>query len=340
MRAFVTFTRHDVDIMTARREEAPNEGAAFGNDLYRMRTTLGAYYVSLLARMKRTAYDKLYVSSLQHSDAASIAAAIGVEAVIHAHGNDVFSSRFADPVTRWARTRGMRKASRFIAVSAWTGDQLARTGIPPDRIKVIPNGVDVAAFRAAAPDAELTGHEHGGPFSLLTVSRLVPRKGHRLVLEALTEVPGVHYVIVGEGPERARLQHIAERLGLASRVTFVGYVPDEALPDIYRRCDAFIMASEHVREAGSVEGFGLSFLEANASGKAVIGTRTGGIASAIRHEYNGLLCEAAVPSVAEAIRRMKDDATLRRTLEHNARAWAEAHDWSVVVGQIDDVLAG
>ena len=88
-----------------------------------------------------------------------------------------------------------------------------------------------------------------------------------------------------------------------------------------------------------MEGFGLTFLEANAAGKAVIGTRTGGIASAVKHEHNGLLCQPDAASVRQAVKRLKEEPGLRRTLEHNARAWADAHDWSRVVRRIDEVLA-
>lgn len=340
MREFLKFTSHEVDVITRLGEERQGNEPRIDNSLYGTRTTLGAHYVSLFRRMTSTRYDKLYISSLQHADAASVASVFGVETVIHVHGNDVFSARFEDPVTRWVRARGMCRTSRFIAVSDWTGAQLAQTGIESDRIQVIPNGVDFTAFGGSEASVVRKQMRLGAEdFVLLTVSRLVPRKGHALVIEAMRGLPGVVYLIVGEGSERVRLQQLAKSAGISNRVTFTGYVPDEALPDYYHACDAFVMASQHMGEAGSVEGFGLTYLEANAAGKAVIGTRTGGIASAIKHEYNGLLCEPDAASVAQAVRRLKEDARWRRILERNALRWAKEHDWSVVVGHIDDVLA-
>jgi phosphatidylinositol alpha-1,6-mannosyltransferase len=228
---------------------------------------------------------------------------------------------------------------------------------------LVPNGVDVSRFRrdasanarsveetpaevplANAPPANAEKHVRRkweiapDSFLLLTVARLDPRKGHRLVIDALQHLPDCTYLIAGTGTEKAQLQRRARQCGVSERVVFAGLVPDTALPRVYQACDLFVMPSEHVESTHNVEGFGISFLEANAAGKAVVGTRTGGIPTAIRHEQTGLLCEPSVASVREAIRRMKDHPAFRRQCEQRAAEWAEAHQWSRIVPQIDAVI--
>ncbi|MEM1041066.1 MAG: glycosyltransferase family 4 protein [Bacteroidota bacterium] len=311
MRSFLAFTSHTVDVMTKATERAAsrNTPEPLANEVHFIDTKSGACRISLFRRLRRADYGTVYISLLQHVDSALIPAALGSKVVCHAHGNDLFTTRRADPVTRWARTRGMRSVARFIAVSDWTGEPLVQQGVETARVQVIPNGVNAAAF-AASPVRDVADVGEAASV-LLTVARLVPRKGHALVIEALRRLPDVAYLIMGEGSERACLERLARDTGVADRVRFVvaGYVPDTELPAYCHACDAVSMASQHLAEAGSVEGFGLAFLEANAVGKAVIGTRTGGIGRAVKHEHNALLCQP------------------------NAR------DWSRVVHRIDEVLA-
>ncbi|MCS3679176.1 glycosyltransferase involved in cell wall biosynthesis [Salinibacter ruber] len=205
-------------------------------------------------------------------------------------------------------------------MSDWTGQHLTKQGAAPSAVTVIPNGVDAARFQNAQAGglrAEVGVSEED--FLLLTVARLVPRKGHRLVLNSLEEIEGAAYVIVGTGPEEERLRRLAETTGIADRVAFEGYVPDEQLPRYYKACDAYVMPSLHLSDAQSVEGFGLSFLEANAAGRVAIGTRTGSIPTAIQHEETGLLCESTARPVEDAVRRVIEDSGLRARMEANAR---------------------
>jgi phosphatidylinositol alpha-1,6-mannosyltransferase len=341
MQAIVTYSEHDIDVIVRRSEYDRDRAAATDARVLPTRLTLGRHYLTIGRLLAGGSYDAMYVSSLKHADAALVAAPFGTPVVCHVHGNDLFGLHTVDPVTRVLHRWGRTYISRYVAVSDWTGRQLTDRGADPSAVEVIPNGVDAARFQRSQADglrAEMGVSVED--FLLLTVARLVPRKGHRLVLDALKEIEGAVYAVVGTGPEEERLRRAAETDGIADRVVFAGYVPDDELSRYYRACDAYVMPSLHLSDAQSVEGFGLSFLEANAAGRVAIGTRTGGIPTAIQHEDTGLLCEPTASSVTAAVRRVKNDPELRTRLEANAEDWAAAHDWTQIVPRIDRVLAG
>jgi phosphatidylinositol alpha-1,6-mannosyltransferase len=169
-----------------------------------------------------------------------------------------------------------------------------------------------------------------------------PRKGHDLVLGALSlleDIPSLHYVIVGSGEDRGRLEAIIEEKGLRGRVTFAGRVDDNDLPDYYRLCDIYVMPNREVLDStDSVEGFGISFIEANACGKPSIGGRSGGAAAAVEDGVTGYLVDPEDPrELAEKIRHLIEhpetasemgEAGRQRVVEHfswedRARALAE-----------------
>ena len=105
----------------------------------------------------------------------------------------------------------------------------------------------------------------------------------------LPELPDLHYLIVGKGPDEPRLRALTAELGIGAAVTFVGYVPDDQLPDFYNLCDLFVMPNRQEEEDGDIEGFGMIFMEASAAGKAVVGGRSGGTADAVQHGVTGFL---------------------------------------------------
>lgn len=341
MKMIVRHSKHDIDVAVCRSEYDADWAEASEARVFPTRLSLGRHYVTIWRLLMEGHYDALYISSMKHADTALMGAMTGTRVVCHAHGSDLFVAQTVDWLTRLLHQRGRRCIDQYVAVSDWTGRQLAEQGINSSSVTVIPNGVDVSCFRRAqAGSLRKKMGVSETDFLLLTVARLVPRKGHRLVLEALRQIQGVTYAIVGTGPEKAALQRAAETAGVADRVVFRGGVSDKRLPRYYKACDAYVMPSQYLPETRSVEGFGMSFLEANAAGRAVIGTRTGGIPTAIRHEETGLLCDPTVPSVEAAIRRVVADSELRARMELNARDWAATHDWNQIVPRIDRVLGG
>jgi phosphatidylinositol alpha-1,6-mannosyltransferase len=218
-----------------------------------------------------------------------------------------------------------RTARRFVALGSYQGELLAQLGVEPERILVSPEGVDVERFEQVDQAALRTLRErHGltGRFVLLTVGRLVERKGHDTVIRALprvaAEVPNIVYLVVGSGPDEARLQALASDLGVEDAVVFCGRVPDEELVSYYYACDAFVMMSREM--AGDTEGFGIVFMEAAASGKPTIGGRSGGVTDAIADGETGVLLEpTAVAALADVITRLARDKRFAERLGEAGR---------------------
>ena len=192
---------------------------------------------------------------------------------IVAHGIEAWG------VERPALKRALSMADCVVSVSRYTERRLIEEqDLDPSRMALLPGTFDPELFRPREPSAALgarLGIEPGQPV-LLTVARLAGpdrHKGYDVVLEALpairARIPGLHYVLVGEGGDRARIEGRVRELGLERCVTLVGSVPDAQLPDYYNLSSAFAMPSKR-------EGFGIVYLEAMACGKPVIaGDRDG-----------------------------------------------------------------
>jgi phosphatidylinositol alpha-1,6-mannosyltransferase len=252
--------------------------------------------------------------------------------IVFCHGEEItLSERFR---FQWRlRNRIYRDAEMVVANSANTRRLLLEQGIKSERICTITPGVDCSEFRPGPPDPELIRRHHlGGAQVLLTVARLVPRKGHELVLRAVaglaTELPALKYLIVGRGSEEAALRKLAGELGIAERVEFAGFVPREKLADYYRLATIMVMPNRD--GAGDIEGFGMCFLEASASGKPVIGGRSGGTAESVADGESGLLINPEVEGqLSGAIRRLVNDRALAARMgEYGARRAREHFDWS------------
>ncbi|MFB3134014.1 MAG: glycosyltransferase family 4 protein, partial [Rhodothermales bacterium] len=178
---------------------------------------------------------------------------------------------------------------------------------------------------------------------VLTISRLVPRKGIDTVLRALPQVahqiPDVRYLIGGSGPDRDRLEALSRELHLSDRVQFLGNIPKEDLLRYYNACDVFVMPSREDRP--HVEGFGIAFLEANACGKPVIGAWSGGIPDAVRDGETGLLVEPDDEAdLAAAMLRLLRDAPLAARLGRNGRQRVrDEASWDHVADQLYEAIA-
>ena len=236
----------------------------------------------------------------------------------------------------------LHQVDTFLPVSRYTAGLLRDRGIPPHRVHVVPNGTDPERFH---PGDGASLRERLGLTDrplLLTVGRLVPRKGIDTVLQALPSIaercPEVAYVIAGTGPDQSRLEQLAERLGVQEHVRFVGNVDHDRLPLYYSAADLFVMPARE--DPPDVEGFGLVFLEANACGTPVIGARSGGIPDAVRDGETGLLVPPDAPDAfTEAALRVLTDPDLAQTLGQQGRHRA-VHEasWDHIADRIHDVL--
>ncbi len=158
------------------------------------------------------------------------------------------------------------------------------------------------------------------PIRLLTVARLIERKGHLKVLEALKDLPEATYHIVGDGPYLGTIVKAVNDLGLQDRVRISKNISDEELPDVYREADIFVMPTTKTQT--DREGFGIVYLEAQLFGLPVIATRHPGVDEAVRDGEGGLLIGDTPHELVAAIQRLKDPA-IRRKFAARGRFWVE-----------------
>ena len=207
--------------------------------------------------------------------------------------------------------------ARFLVTNSRANAQrLQELGLPAPEL-ILP-GTDPHRFTPSSPP--LTG-----PPVLLTVARLVSRKGFDTVLRAMPPLlemaPRLQYWIVGDGPARPKLEQLAQDLQLTEAVRFLNSVADSDLPGLYRRASIFVMAAREEYDgpdgAASVEGFGIVYLEASASGLPVVAARSRGAAEAVREGETGLLTPPDDPAaLTQAL------ALLHRMTQTCAAAWA------------------
>jgi phosphatidylinositol alpha-1,6-mannosyltransferase len=250
--------------------------------------------------------------------------------VVYVYGLDLLKERqkiATNPLKRWTLRRILGDARGIVAISRWSAD-LARTvmgeaGIKtPPPVAAIDLGTDPVFFHPGAVRE---------PRTLLTVARLVPHKGQDVAIRALALLPSdVRYLIVGSGDDRPRLEAIAREAGVAQRVTFTGALSDAEIAKAYAATDVYVGLS---REEGvQAEGFGISFIEAAASGVPSVAGNSGGVSSAVRDGETGILVPPTdVAAAAAAIRRLLDDRALHDSMGRAARCAVESHyNWDRV----------
>lgn len=254
---------------------------------------------------------------------------LGVPYLLYVYGADLLEYRDR-PWWGLLLRAILGRARQVIAISEFTRRAVVAAGVPAPRLVLVPPAIDLERF-ARLPPREEERRRRGwqGRLVILSVGRLVERKGQDMVIRALPAVvarlPQVRYVIGGSGPYRAVLARLAGEMGVAERVEFLGFVPEAELPALYGAADLFAMPSRELPEAGDVEGFGIVFIEANAAGLAVLGGRSGGVADAVEDGQTGLLVDPEDPqAVAEGLIRLLQDGEWRGRLASRGAKRARA----------------
>lgn len=223
----------------------------------------------------------------------------------------------------------LRNADCIITISDFSTQEVKRYGVEGKKVLKITPAVDTATFRPDIDCAEIRnrlGVE--GKKILLTVARLVARKGIDAVINALGDIhaqfPHVVYVVIGKGEAQDYLKKLALRTGMKNHVIFLGFVPQENLPKYYNLCDIYIMPNRSLHGKETLEGFGISFIEASACGKPVIGGISGGVREAVRNNGTGLLVDPDDRvQLSTAVCRLLRDSEYALTLGRNGRKMTE-----------------
>lgn len=238
----------------------------------------------------------------------------------------------------WQLRTLSRGVDRYLAVSRDIARELVeKLAWPAGKVEVAYNAVDLGRWEVEAPPglrAELGAADR--PL-ILTPARLDAQKGHVFLLEAMTRVPEAVLALAGDGPERQRLEELAQQLGVAGRVRFLGRRED--VPELLAACDVFALPSLY-------EGSSLAVLEAMAAGRAIVSSAIGGTDELIDDGRSGLLTPPGdAGALAGALRRLLADGELREGLAAAARERVERDLTrerlaARVTGAYEELLAG
>jgi glycosyltransferase involved in cell wall biosynthesis len=243
----------------------------------------------------------------------------GIPAVHSMHGTQAFFHR--EPYRSLVRGTG-RWARRTIAISEYVRTFLLRHRLAPaDRIRVVPYGIDATGWLVGDAERNQFRQElglHDGDVAVTAASRLIPGKGHDLLIDAfglgVQQFPSLRLLVAGDGPLRGSLEARAGARAPEGSVWFLGYRSD--MRSLMGASD--ILAFPTSGDLG--EGFGLAALEAMAAGRPVVATRVGSLPEIVSHEETGLLVEPGDPErLSEALVTLAVDPGLRRRLGDKGR---------------------
>ena len=245
--------------------------------------------------------------------------------IVVAHGLEVTRLKEGKELTAFKNV--VNDSDLILCVSKYTKNEIIDRvdGIETNHIKFLPNGVDINRFFPVENTAGFLNRYNIPENSniILTLARIIRRKGHDTVIKCLPSLikkfPNIQYVIAG--PHRKKdtyldeLKLLAKELSVENHIVFVDYIPDSDLNEIYSRSQVYVMVSRTYNDIGDSEGFGITFLEANACGCPVIGSTEGGIPDAVENNKNGLLVPADdIKSLTKAIEKFLEDQSFRRKI--------------------------
>jgi len=235
----------------------------------------------------------------------------------------------------------LKRAVKIVVTCSFVEDLIIKLGATPGKtVKILP-AVENELLESGKADFTDIKKNLGieGKRLIITLGRLVKRKGHSQVIKALPEViknfPNLVYLIIGSGPEEAALRELARNLDLSDYVLFhkdEGRLPKSAY---YVACDLFIMPNR-VLAGGDTEGFGIVFWEAAALGKPVIGGNSGGVSDSIINGVTGITVNSEnIPEISSALIKLLSDEAYAKSL---GRAGMErvrsSPSWQDKAGQI------
>jgi len=239
------------------------------------------------------------------------------------------SYSFNTQARRFMERRTLNESDRIAVLSRFTQERLWNAyKVPPGKIVIIPGGVDLQRFSPTGDKVGIRRHLNipEEKTILFTVRDLEPRMGLENLLFAVKEVikavPDAYLLLGGKGPLKNNLVSLAHELGVENHIRFVGFIPEEELPDYYRVADIFILPTIEL------EGFGLITLEALASGLPVLGTPIGGTVEILgkldsRYLFKDTKPESMASLIIETCQQFKNNPRLWQDVSSQCRAFVE-----------------
>jgi len=222
---------------------------------------------------------------------------------VFTHGMDITMPRGRKKVLL---KKILQNADGVFSNSKFLMNEIHQNGVEPRNIEVVYPCANIIPDVSEISNIELKNkYELNNKKILLTAGRLVPRKGHNIVLRALPKIlkkhGDAHYVIAGDGPQKQELEKITKALNIQNNVTFTGAIEDDIMHGLLDICDIFVM-TPYKTSHNDIEGFGIVYLEASHFGKPIVATDTGGVSEAVEDNVSGILVEPKNhTAVADAI---------------------------------------
>ncbi len=271
----------------------------------------------------------------------------GIERVVAStHGHEAGWASI--PVARSMLARIGSEVDTLTYLGDYTRRRIAAAlGAAAQRLVRLPPGVDTRAFSPDVDGSDVRRRYRltGRPV-IVCVSRLVPRKGQDVLVRALPRiqrrVPDAALLVVGGGPDAARLRRVVAEVGVAADVTLTGSVPWDGLPAYYAAGDVFAMPCRTRRGGLDVEGLGIVYLEASATGLPVVAGRSGGAPDAVLDGRTGLVVDGHdTVEVADAVGGLLADPQRSAAMGAAGRDWVEREwRWDVLAARLRELLAG
>jgi len=264
---------------------------------------------------------------------------LNIPYIVTAHAGDIFPLKSV--FFRHLSSKAIENSDYCTANSVYTKNELLK--IAEKEVKVIPMGVDFSIFSKTKLNRNLRKNIGIKKEFILTVGRLVEKKGIKYLIMAMKDVakklPDARLVIAGDGPERANLETLAKNLGIENSIIFAGRLENKYLPEYYAAADLFVGPSI-VTESGDTEGLGIVFLEALASGTCVIGSNVGGIPDIIQNNRTGLLVKEKNPKeLSNAIIKLLSNHKLRERLAQNGqKRIKQIYSWKIVAQKFSQLV--
>ena len=246
-----------------------------------------------------------------------------------------------------ATVAALRRSERILTIATFGKEALLKIGIPAERIEIITPGIDLAKTPENIQIDPVIASRLAGKRILLTVGRLVARKGHDMVIRALPKLvkqdPALHYVIAAGGLHaeagKESCEQLALSLGVQEHVSIFANLDNAAVAWLYHACEIFIMANRTMPN-GDTEGYGIVFLEAGAWGKPVIGGRAGGVVDAVDDGSTGILVDGTrADEIAQAIQTLLSDGVLAKRMGAAGREKVLRNGWEAKAGQYGRMIA-
>lgn len=301
-----------------------------------------AQHRAILAEVRENGGDVIHAHWAIPTGPAAVMAArkLHLPSVITMHGGDVyvnpeqgydFPTRwYVRPALRWT----LRHAGALTAITEDCRQHALRAGAPAEHIRLVFNGTDLRRFSPAENGNR--GDSRFGPHMVFACRQLFPRKGIRFLLEAGAELksqfPDLKIVLAGDGFERPELARLAAELGIASDVTFLGWVPNVELPQYYRAAAVSVIPSLE-------EGFGIPAAEAMGCEVAVVASDAGGLPEVVENGVTGIVVPRGdAKALAQAIGSLLADPQRRRSMGQAGRERAlRLFDWDRSAQQFEEI---